>query len=51
MIMKEPQSILIVDDNPDDIFITKRAISKHRADCIIESASDGRQAIDRLGAG
>lgn len=46
--MKRPCSILIIDDNPDDIFMTKRAVSKSRADCVIEVASDGRQAIERL---
>lgn len=46
--MKNPATILIVDDNPDDVFITKRAISKSRDDCEVEVAFDGFQAIERL---
>jgi CheY-like chemotaxis protein len=46
--MKNPNSILIVDDSLDDIFIAKRAISKCRADCVVEAVSNGHQAIERL---
>jgi CheY-like chemotaxis protein len=43
-----PCSILIIDDNADDAFLEKRIISKYRPDCIIEVASDGFQALERL---
>lgn len=46
--MKSPRAILIVDDNPDNAFLAKRAISQSRAGCSIEVATDGLQAIERL---
>ena len=46
--MKNPNSILIVDDSPDDIFIAKRAIEKSRVDCVVEAVSNGHQAMERL---
>ena len=46
--MAHPCSILIIDDNPDDILIAKRAMSKYRTDCIIEEASSGALAEERL---
>lgn len=46
--MAHPCSILIIDDNPDDILIAKRAISKYRTDCIIEEISSGTRAEERL---
>jgi len=46
--VRHPCSILIIDDNPDDILIAKRAISKYRTDCIIEEASGGACAEERL---
>ena len=42
------KSILLVDDNPDDIFLTRRAILDVRPDCIVEEAGDGSQALERL---
>jgi two-component system, response regulator len=46
--VNNPNSILIVDDNPDDIFIAKRAIAKCRIDCLVEAISSGHQALERL---
>ncbi len=43
-----PHSILIVDDNQDDIILTKHAILESRPDCIVEVALDGLQATERL---
>lgn len=40
--------ILIVDDDDNDVFFTKRAIRKSRPDCRIAVAADGNQAIDIL---
>jgi len=44
-------SILIVDDNPADIFITEKAITKVRPGSVIEQADDGAKAIDLLRTG
>jgi two-component system response regulator len=41
----------MIDDNPDDIFITKRAIMKSAVDFAIEEASDGFKAMERLRMG
>lgn len=46
--MTNPNSILIVDDSPDDIFIAKRAILKCRVDCLVEAVSNGHQAMALL---
>ncbi len=44
-------SILIVDDNPADIFIMEKAISKSRPGTVIEHADDGAAALDMLRGG
>jgi two-component system, response regulator len=46
--VKDTYSILVIDDNPDDIFIAKRVISKYRDNFIVESASDGSQAMELI---
>lgn len=46
--MNNPCTILIIDDNPDDIIITRRAISKVRTDCTVIEASDEEQALECL---
>jgi two-component system, response regulator len=48
MTMERTPLILIVDDNPDEVFIMKRVISKFGRCYGIETASDGREAIARL---
>lgn len=40
--------ILIVDDNPDDRFLTKRALSKSGFAVEIETAADGKGALEFL---
>jgi two-component system response regulator len=45
---KSPFSVLVIDDNLDDGFLAKRAIIKSGASCIVEVASDGYQAKERL---
>ena len=47
--MKNNTVILVIDDNPDDIFIVKRAIMKSRSGCTVETAADAVQAQERLG--
>ncbi|SDU13172.1 two-component system, unclassified family, response regulator [Verrucomicrobium sp. GAS474] len=41
-------TILLVEDNDDDAFITRRAFSTAKADLAIERADDGQAAIDYL---
>jgi two-component system response regulator len=41
----------MIDDNPDDIFIAKRALLKSAVDCAIEEASNGLKAMERLRTG
>jgi two-component system response regulator len=43
-----PFSVLVIDDNMDDGFLAKRAILKTGASCIVEVATDGHQAKERL---
>jgi two-component system response regulator len=48
MAIKGPHRILLLDDDPNDIFLAKRTISALRTDCVIEAAPDGHQAMERL---
>ena len=41
--------ILIIDDNPDDVFIARRAITKARPECSVEVAEGSKLAIEYLG--
>lgn len=45
---KDFPQILIVDDDNDCVFLTKRALRKIRPSCIAEAAYDGNHAIDLL---
>ena len=45
------ESILIVDDNADDIFITRKASTNSRPDSFIEHAANGCEALDFLRKG
>jgi len=40
--------ILLVEDNPDDVAITRRALSKGGLDDVLIVAQDGQQALDML---
>jgi two-component system response regulator len=44
--MKSPFTILVVDDCPEDVYIAKRAISKCGYNAKVETAFDGREAIN-----
>lgn len=46
----EPLKILIVDDDSNDVFFTKRALRKIETNSILEVATDGDQAIKLLSA-
>ncbi|MDB6020637.1 MAG: response regulator receiver protein [Pedosphaera sp.] len=50
--MNPALTLLLVDDNEDDIFLTKRALREAQITTLVQTASDGQQAIDYLsGAG
>src|SRR5579859_999399 len=43
-----PRALLLVEDNPDDVFIMRRALQKAALDLPLFLASDGREAVDYL---
>ncbi|MEK9148835.1 MAG: ATP-binding protein [Candidatus Desantisbacteria bacterium] len=43
-----PNKILMIEDNPDDVIITKRVIGKASEECEIEVASTGKEGMERL---
>jgi two-component system, response regulator len=45
-----PGSILIADDNPDDLFFASRAIKKAEAGAIVVTCADGREVVEALKA-
>jgi two-component system, response regulator len=44
----EPHSILLVEDNPDDIELALRALAKHESAYSVEVVQDGEEALWRL---
>jgi CheY-like chemotaxis protein len=40
--------ILLIDDNPDDLYLAKKAIFKANPEYIVEVASDGLNALESL---
>jgi len=42
-----PKSVMLVDDNIDDVFLTKRTLRKAGIDAV-RVASDGQEALDML---
>src|SRR5476651_1446857 len=40
--------LIVVEDNPDDIFFISRAVKETGLDCRLEVMEDGRQAIESL---
>jgi CheY-like chemotaxis protein len=42
------RTVLIVEDNPDDVLLTKRALERNRLANEIEVAEDGQAALDYL---
>ena len=45
--MNQP-SILLVEDNDDDIFLMRRALAKAKLTCPLQVVTDGQEAIDYL---
>ena len=46
--MTEAGLILLVEDNPDDVFMTRRAFSRHPVAAEMVVARDGQEALDLL---
>lgn len=44
-------TILLVEDDPDDVAFFKRALAKAGLSCDLRVAEDGQQAMDQLSAG
>jgi CheY-like chemotaxis protein len=49
--MLNQDTIFIVDDNPADIILAKKAITCFRPGCTVEHAGNGREALDILQKG
>lgn len=47
----EDKSILVVEDNPDDVELTLRAVRKSGIKCRVSTAQDGVEAARMLGLG
>ena len=43
-----PKTILLVEDNPDDLRLAQRALSRHRVANQVVIARDGAEALDQL---
>jgi CheY-like chemotaxis protein len=48
--MNERQTVLLVDDGENDIFLMRRAFQKAGINCPLQEVHNGEQAIDYLGA-
>jgi len=46
--MDERATILVVEDDPNDLFFLKRAFSAVHAKCLMQAVGDGAEAIDYL---
>ena len=42
-------TILLVEDNDEDVFLLRRALRKHNLECSLQTAEDGEEAIEYLG--
>jgi CheY-like chemotaxis protein len=46
--MESTPTILLVEDNEEDVFLLQRALRRHKIDCALHVAEDGEAAIDYL---
>ena len=46
--MDDKATILVVEDDPNDLFFLKRAFDLSRAQCLMQAVGDGAEAIDYL---
>jgi CheY-like chemotaxis protein len=44
--MNEPMEILLVEDNPNDVELTLRALRKHNLTNRVHVVNDGEEALD-----
>lgn len=47
---EEPKTILLIEDNEDDVFLMRRALKKSGVDLPLQVVMDGQEALDYLGA-
>ena len=47
-LMKEASTILVIEDDPNDLFFLKRAFSNIQTNCVMQAVGDGAEAIDYL---
>jgi len=47
-VINSPETILLVEDDPNDAFFLKRALKKTRPDLPLQLLTDGEQALDYL---
>lgn len=43
-------TLLLVEDNAEDVFLLRRAFRRENVDCLLQTAEDGEEAIAYLGA-
>jgi CheY-like chemotaxis protein len=48
LMMNDKASILVIEDDPNDLFFLKRAFSSLETDCAMQAVGDGAEAIDYL---
>lgn len=46
--MSEKLKILVVDDNPDHVWLTEKVVRDNFPDCLTDSAKDGAEALSKL---
>jgi CheY-like chemotaxis protein len=43
-------TVLLVEDNQEDVFLLRRAFRRENVDCLLQTAEDGEEAIAYLGS-
>jgi CheY-like chemotaxis protein len=46
--MSAAKAVLLVDDNPDDVFLMERIFLKQKLGAVLKVTTDGKQALDYL---
>ena len=44
-----PPTLLVVEDNDEDVFLLRRAFRRSNVECSFQTAVDGEEAIDYIG--
>ena len=50
MSLEKMKTILLVEDNPDDVFLMRRIFKKEKIEASLEVVTDGKQAVEYLEA-